>query len=147
MYIYCIYLQFVRSLSSIYKKKNLIRWWFLWIFNCSNLTVSLLNTIVSLTKMVVMALYAVNLLVAILGLFFATNTKSTFFFCDPDVLVSLVVAEVLWVVYIGTLSFNHWLSGLFSYVSWVLVVFVKLLVCFILLMLMFWVFYLYVLIF
>lgn len=147
MYIYCIYLQFVRSLSSIYKKKNLIRWWFLWIFNCSNLTVNLLYTIVSLTKMVVMALYAVNLLVAILGLFFATNTKSTFFFCDPDVLVSLVVAEVLWVVYIGTLSFNHWLSGLFSYVSWVLVVFVKLLVCFILLMLMFWVFYLYVLIF
>lgn len=95
MYIYCIYLQFVRSLSSIYKKKNLIRWWFLWIFNCSNLTVNLLYTIVSLTKMVVMALYAVNLLVAILGLFFATNTKSTFFFCDPDVLVSLVVAEVL----------------------------------------------------
>lgn len=46
--------------------------------------------------MVVMALYAVNLLVAILGLFCATNTKSTFFFfCDPDVLVSLVVAEVL----------------------------------------------------
>lgn len=107
----------------------------------------MLNTIVSLTKMVVMALYAVNLLVAILGLFFATNTKSTFFFCDPDVLVLLVVAEVLWVVYIGTLSFNHWLSGLFSYVSWVLVVFVKLLVCFILLMLMFWMFYLYVLIF
>lgn len=56
---------------------------------------NLLYTIVSLTKMVVMALYAVNLLVAILGLFFATNTKSTFFFCDPDVLVSLVVAEVL----------------------------------------------------
>lgn len=31
--IYTVYLQFVRSLSSIYKKKNLIRWWFLWIFN------------------------------------------------------------------------------------------------------------------
>lgn len=95
MYIYCIYLQFVRSLSSIYKKKNLIRWWFLWIFNCSNLTVNLLNTIVSLTKMVVMALYAVNLLVAILGLFWPQTPNQHIFFCDPDVLVSLVVAEVL----------------------------------------------------
>lgn len=80
IYIYCIYLQFVRSLSSIYKKKNLIRWWFLWIFNCSYLTVNLLNTIVSLTKMVVMALYAVNLLVAILGLFLPQTPNQHFFF-------------------------------------------------------------------
>lgn len=46
--------------------------------------------------MVVMALYAVNLLVAILGLFVPqTPNQHVVFFCDPDVLVSLVVAEVL----------------------------------------------------
>lgn len=137
-YRYCIYLQFVRSLSSIYKKKNLIRWWFLWIFNRE------------LVKYKRWWLWHCMLLTCWLQswAFFVPQTPNQhFFFCDPDVLVSLVVAEVLWVVYIGTLSFNHWLSGLFSYVSWVLVVFVNLLVCFILLMLMFWVFYLYVLIF